>query len=86
MPSRSYVRARDSQADLTSGQLGRLLGVSAQTVARKPEAWPRCYRLPNGDRRFRRQDVEAWLRARQPEYDTVLREFLGFNGKEAPMD
>ena len=50
------------QSLLTPGEVARLFRVGTVTVA----AWAddgrlRCFRTPGGQRRFRRQDVEAFL-------------------------
>jgi len=59
-----------SKIMLTVGDVSQLLGIHANTVRRWCQAGAfRGYRLGSrGDRRFRRQDIEAFLTARREIY------------------
>jgi len=47
---------------LTTKQVAEMLGVSVSTVANYADDGSlRCFRLPSGHRRFRREDVEALM-------------------------
>ncbi|WP_167175690.1 helix-turn-helix transcriptional regulator [Saccharomonospora amisosensis] len=52
---------------LTIADICQELGISRRTFYewRAKKRAPRCIKLPNGDLRIRRTDLEAWLESRE---------------------
>jgi len=59
----------NSRVMLTTGDVARLLGVHINTVRRwRSKGILKSYRInPRGDRRFRREDVDGFLKERESE-------------------
>lgn len=52
---------------LTTGQVARILRASQSAVSRWADAGELTYfRTPGGHRRFRREDIEAFLKTQEP--------------------
>jgi excisionase family DNA binding protein len=66
-PADEPVRAINSNEKLTVRELCAELKVSRSTFYdwRQKRRGPRCIRLPNGDLRIRRRDLDAWLATRE---------------------
>jgi excisionase family DNA binding protein len=66
-PPDEPVRAINPNEKLTVRELCAELKVSRSTFYdwRQKRRGPRCIRLPNGDLRVRRRDLDAWLAAQE---------------------
>jgi excisionase family DNA binding protein len=62
MPPSATLPRNDRQLVFTSSQAARYLGVSLATVRRWTDAGHiSCYRTPGGQRRFARQQLDAFI-------------------------
>lgn len=61
------VRTRGTRTMLTLAEVCEELGVSRSTFydSRAKRRAPRCIKLPNGDLRIRRTELDYWLDARE---------------------